>query len=229
MSGRGRAGILSIVALLFVFLAACAPQDDNDAEPTDDASPRAAQGRDACIEGDAEDDDKDQRPRIQWQNTTVDIEAASRFGNESDLAHVVTTVAAAEDDADAVFDELQGIEDATVERSDDGRLFVVSQTVYVAIEDEDEGTFRFQMMAPLEGTRLAKNGDISLIVQLPRDAEGYEDAPAYTVELVSATQEEPAPDPVIHDGEDKIGERTTIAWHWCVDPLTDVVYKVLGD
>jgi hypothetical protein len=220
MPGRRGSLALALASILLLGSFACAEVDtQDDAAATDE--PAATQQDQGCIAGDGE------GPAIQWQNTTVDIEPASRFGNDSDIAYVTTTVAASEDEADDVQRELEQVEDATVEASEDGRMFTVTQRIDVEQADDDE--YRFQMNAPLEGTRLAKDGDISVVVQLPRSSEGADEDASFEVELVSATSDEDVPEATIHDGKENplIGERITVAWFWCVDPPIDVIYKMV--
>jgi hypothetical protein len=208
---------LAFASILLLGSFACAEVDTgNEAQATDE--PAATQQDQECIAGDGE------GPAILWQNTTVDIEPASRFGNDSDIAYVTTTVAASEDEADGVRSELEQVEDATVESSEDGTMFTVTQRIDVEQTDDDE--YRFSMQAPLEGTELAKDGDISVVVHLPRAIEDREEGPNFAVELVSATSDEGVPEPTIHDGKENplIGERITVAWYWCVDPPLDLRY-----
>lgn len=218
MWGR-RSGALAVAGILLV-ATACAQVDPGT---EDEAAQTTASAEDAkCISNDDGND-----PAIQWQNTTVDIEPTSRFGEDTDIAHIITTIAAAEKDKDRVARALDDVPDAEIEPSEDGRLFEIRQRVDVErVEDEDD-QFRFHMEAPFEGTELAKDGDISVVVLLPRSSEGHEDVDEYEVELVSATSDEDVPEPTIHQGDEAIGERTTIAWLWCVDPPIDVIYKAV--
>jgi hypothetical protein len=218
---RGRRLYVLVATFALLLFVGCAPPPSDDATSATD-EPTSNQAADECIEGDGS------NPQIEWQNTTVDIEPTSRFGEESDTAVITTTLAAAEDNADEVARELGNLEGADVEVSEDGRLFTVVQRTEVPEVDEDE--FHFQMRAPLDGTELAKNGNVSVVVQLPRVSEGHEDVPAYKVELVEASSDDKdVPGPTIHDGEenDLIGERITVTWFWCVDPPLDVVYKMV--
>lgn len=216
MRGR-RYGALMAAFLISVGAASCAQNAGND-DPAATSDTRATSAE--CTEGGGK------GAPIQWQNTTVDIEPASRFGERSDIANVTTTVAASSDDADDVASELDKLEDASVDRSEDGRMFQVRQQIDLEPVEGEKDQRRLRMRAPLEGTDLAKDGDVSLVVQLPRPSQGHDDVPTYDVELVRATQDEGVPEPVIYDGSDAVGRRITVAWHWCVDPITDIIYRL---
>jgi len=105
---------------------------------------------------------------------------------------------------------------------DAGRRLVRFFTRLPIIQEDDE-SYKFSGIYPVEFTELAKDGDFSVVVLLPRNATGYTGTPNYLVRLVDAT---PDPEPTILDGKrhPAPGERIAVSWYWRVDPILDVRY-----
>ncbi|HVE91469.1 MAG TPA: hypothetical protein VNE62_04070 [Actinomycetota bacterium] len=99
---------------------------------------------------------------------------------------------------------------------------LVRFTSKLPLIEEDDGSYKFSAICPVEFTTFAKGGDYSAIVLLPRSAR-YPDGPNYEVKLLDFSRE---PQPQVLGGDDggRVGERTTVAWYWRADPTHIVQY-----
>lgn len=89
---------------------------------------------------------------------------------------------------------------------------------------EPEKTYKFSQLVPVEFARLAPGGDFSVVVLLPRPAEGYDDGPGYEVRLLDWSK---AANPQVfgHGGTPALAQRTAVAWYWRKDPRLDTVWE----
>jgi hypothetical protein len=83
---------------------------------------------------------------------------------------------------------------------------------------EPDGTYKFSELVPREFTQLVTHGDFSVVVHIPRPAQGYDTQPLYNVELVEYSQE--ANPQVV-----SVGQRQAVGWYWRQDPLLTVRYR----
>lgn len=91
---------------------------------------------------------------------------------------------------------------------------------------EDDGTYKFSMIVPVEFVRMVKGGDFSVLALLPRDARDYPSPPKYGVKLVKWFKGANAR--VFGRDKDDLGGRTAVTWTWRVDPVIDLSW-LYGD
>lgn len=230
---------------------------------------------------------KDPLP-IVWQNTVVDIEPTSRYGDlekTPDTASINTTlvlrdaqsepvtfiapghweeeasarllgesrgypaehVAQTDPDFEQLMQELQSYHGRLKpERREQAKVIlekvrqfhrfhldlrekrVVRFFTRLPIIKEADGSYKFSELVPWEFTQLVTHGDLSVVVLLPRGAQGYDTQPLYNVSLESF---EPADSQVFGPGVGGAqsfpppGQRTAVSWYWKNDPVLTVRYR----
>lgn len=166
---------------------------------------------------------------IDWQNTVVDVEPTSRLRDTqggSDIAHVHTTLGLAEEPDGAQQEFLKNLEDVDVEIDDR----IVRMTYEFEVEEIDENRYGFEIEVPVEFAEpFEKGDDVSAIVLLPRDADEYENAPHYTVELDEEATEEAAGDSDLQilQAEESPWKRITVALYDIKDPKLPPIFNYL--
>lgn len=88
---------------------------------------------------------------------------------------------------------------------------------------EPDGAYKFSELVTREFTQLMTHGDLSVIVLLPRPAQGYDVPPLYNVQLL---RREPADAQVFGEGQlPAPAQRMAVTWYWRHDPLLTVRYQ----
>lgn len=84
------------------------------------------------------------------------------------------------------------------------------------VVQEPDGSYKFSV--PREFTQLVTHGDFSVVVLVPRPAQGYDTPPLYNVETLEYS---PEANPQVAT----LAGRQTVAWYWRHDPLLIVRYR----
>jgi hypothetical protein len=157
--------------------------------------------------------------RAIFQNTVVDIQPTSRYGDDADTAFVTSTILleaarAATDYADH----------GEVTTALDGRMIQIRTTVRIP---GSEDTYTFSFSSPTGPSPLMKNGDYSLVVLLPR-AGIHPVGPIFEVELLRYSKENNAR-VFGTDALPQLGSRIAVGWSARRDPedTIDYIYRTI--
>lgn len=151
------------------------------------------------------------RLEIAWQNTVVDILPTSRYGvpgEAPDIAVVTTSVG-----------QLTG---------DGTQVLQLGSTVPVfPAPDREEGTYRFELRCPEPFAELVKDGDLSVIVLIPRIAERDGTLAEWRVELADWNEKDSA---TVFRADGGPGRRAGVGWYWKQDPgsIVEYVYRMIN-
>jgi hypothetical protein len=220
-----RAGALLIALMLSITMAGCS-NGGSDAGASPAATGREHVGRTPGPKDEPLAFPDEPKIKIDWQNTVVDVVPTSRFQERPggpDTAKFETTLALEDEPDGDTQDFFKELQDVDVEF--DGRL--VRMTYERDVDEVDENRYKFEFDAPVEFAELGKHDDLSVVVLLPRDAEQYEEAPRYSVQLDQGFVEEFSNDFDIKQAEESPGNRITIGVYEQTDPLIPPVYQYL--
>lgn len=118
--------------------------------------------------------------------------------------------------AQAILDKVKQFHRFQLELGEGNR--VVRFFTRLPVIQEPDGTYKFSELVPREFLQLVTHGDFSVVVFIPRPAQGYDTQPLYNVELVDYSQE--AGPAVV-----KVAERQAVGWYWRQDPILTVRYR----
>lgn len=95
---------------------------------------------------------------------------------------------------------------------------------------EQDGTYKFSEVVPAQFTQLVTHGDFSVVVLLPRAAQGYDQPPTYNVVLKEWSTE--VTTQVFGDPNNPslpaLAGRAAVTWYWRQDPVLFVRYEYAG-